>query len=896
MTSYPRSSWFAILTLFTAAHPAFAAPSASPAAGVDVPKLRLPEGVQPERYVARLSVTPSAATFTGTIEVEISVKSPTGLVWLNATDLTVRRATFTVNGSEGSAQARVVPGGTDFVGFAVDPPLPAGRATLKIEYQGKVSGKDDRGLFHQKEGGRWYAITQFEPIFARRVFPCFDEPSFKTPWQLTIEAPKTDVVLSNTAPTSETPARSGRKAVAFAPTRPLPSYLIALAVGPYQLVDAGKAGEHHIAVRVAAPFGRGLHARYAAKVSAEIVERLERYFGSPFPFEKLDLVAIPLPSQFGAMENPGLVTFSQNLLVAKPEDESISFQREYTEVATHELAHQWFGDLVTTAWWDDIWLNESFASWMEQKIVDEWHPDWHRHTGLVHARAYAMNADGLASARAIRQPILSSDDIYNAFDSITYQKGESVLGMFEHFVGADVFQRGIRIYLKAHADRTATADDFISAISRAADRDVGPAFKTFLDRPGHPVVAAALECAAGRPATLKLSQTRYLPIGSKAPGVSPWQVPVCVAWPKGAGREEKCTLFSEAQATVPLPTLMGCPAWWTANANANGYYRTSYPSEALQHLLGGGKSPLPLHELLALFGDLRALDRAGTISTGDVLSLLAPWTADPRREIVATLEGLVQGLSPHLVPDGLRPRYAKLVQELFGDRARSLGWMPHQGEDEDTRLLRAGVVYLVAVEGEDVSLRAQATALVRRWIGNRGVVDPDVIDGALGAAAVGGDQALFRELSAEARRATERRDRERILRTLGSFRGATFGKAALELTQSQAFDARESSGIFWSQVTHASTRPGAWAFVKSHFDELKRRLPLETLADFPLLAASFCDEPHQADLHQFFATRSPELPGGPRALEQAEEQLALCHAYVQKQKASVEQFLSRTTP
>jgi alanyl aminopeptidase len=891
MSSPTRTSILFLALL--SAQPALATPPA--AALPEAPKLRLPDGARPERYVARLSVTPNAATFTGAIEVVLSIKEPTSVVWLNATDLAIQRAIFAIEG-KAPAAARVLPGGTDFVGFAVEAPLAPGRATLKIEYQGKVSGKDDRGLFHQKEGGRWYAITQFEPIFARRVFPCFDEPSYKTPWQLTVDAPKGDQVLSNTSPTSEQPGLAGRKIVTFGPTRPLPSYLVALAVGPYQLVDAGNAGTRKIPVRVAAPFGRGPHARYAAKVSAEIVDRLERYFGSPFPFDKLDLVAIPLPSQFGAMENPGMVTFSQNLLVARPEDESISFERVYTEVATHELAHQWFGDLVTTAWWDDIWLNESFASWMEQKIVDEWHPEWHHHTGLVQARASSMYEDGLASARAIRQPIVSNDDIYNAFDSITYQKGESVLGMFEHFVGAEVFQRGIRIYLRSHADRTATAADFVAAISRAADRDVGPAFKTFLDRPGHPLVTAALDCGSGRPAKVNLSQARYRPIGSQASLAGPWLVPVCIAWPKGSGREEQCVLFSDAQTSAPLPNLVGCPAWWTANANANGYYRTSYPNDALQHLLGGGKSPLALHELIALFDDLRALDRAGAIPLGDLLSLLTAWAADPRREIVTKVEGLVDGLSPHLITDTLRPRYVKLVQTLFGQRARALGWTPRPGEDEDTRLLRADVVGLVAVEGEDAPLRAQATALVRKWLGSRAAVDPDVIDGVLGAAAVGGDNALFGELVAEAKRATERRDRERILGTLGTFRSETIGKAALELTRAEAFDARESASIFWVQVSHASTRPGAWAFVKTHFDELKHRLPLETVAYFPFMASSFCDEAHQADLREFFATRAPELPGGPRALKQAEEQLALCNAYVQQQRASLEQYLKRAVP
>src|SRR5262249_18081659 len=227
------------------------------------------------------------------------------------------------------------------------------------------------------------------------------------------------------------------------------------------------------------------------------VDRLEKYFGSPFPYDKLDIVSIPLTTQFGAMENPGMITFAQRIMVAKPEDESIRFQRGYTGTATHELAHQWFGDLVTTAWWDDIWLNESFASWMADKIVGEWHPDWTHKTGLVQAGERAMGADSLVAARQIRQPIVANDDIYNAFDGITYQKGEAVLGMFEQLVGADVFQRGIHKYLADHAYANATAEQFVAAISAAAGRDLWRAFNTFLNQPGVPLVSATLSCGAG---------------------------------------------------------------------------------------------------------------------------------------------------------------------------------------------------------------------------------------------------------------------------------------------------------------------------------------------------------------------------------------------------------------
>jgi len=861
--------------------------SAGSAAGQSPPVLRLDDTARPVRYAARLRIVPTEPTFTGSIDIDFTLNRPTNLLWLNGRQLSVRVAAFEVNGQR--IAARAVAGGEEFLGFRAGQTLPAGAAKLHVEYTGQLSRKDDRGLFAQKENERWYAITQFEPIFARRVFPCFDEPGYKTPWQLTIEAPASDVVLSNTAAQSETREHPGTKTIRFQPTRPLPSYLIAFAVGPYDLVELGGVGTNRVPLRIAAPLGRGKDTRYAAQVTGTLVEHLERYFGSPFPFDKLDLVTIPLPTQFGAMENPGLITFSQNLLVARPEDVSVEFQRGYAATAAHELAHQWFGDYVTAAWWDDIWLNESFASWMEDKIIDAWHPDWTHHAGLVGARSLAMSHDGLRSTRKIRQTIDSVDDIYNAFDSITYSKGQAVLGMFENFVGPETFQRGIRQYIKDHADGNATADDFVAAIAQAAGRDLGLAWRSFLDQAGAPLVSIGLSCA-GRP-SLMVSQTRYLPIGSKGQSSEAWQVPLCASFQASSKVDRICTLITTKEATVPLGAAQ-CPTWVLANSGELGYYRVAYQGDLLQRLFRS-TAALSLPELVGLLDDVGALAGNGTLPLGEALALVPALADDPRREVVQRALSFASDLREHIVTDALRPNYGRFVQKLFAKRAHALGWSTKTSDDEDTRLLRSRLLFLVATEGMEPALRTEALELVHRWLADKRAVDGDVIGAALATAARTGDRALFSRLQKEARRSKERRDRQRLLVALGQFADPALAREAAQMALSDEFDPRESISIVWAQIEWPTTRPVAWEFVKRNFEALARRLPAELMASLPWVPASFCDQAHGAEMSAFFRDRSPKLPGGPRELLQATEAIGLCDAYVQAQQPSALKFLER---
>jgi len=330
------------------------------------PAFRLPaDVVAPVRYRAELTIVPDQDTFTGTVEIDLHFAKSTSILWLNAEKLVVKDAALTVGSDK--MPARTISEPKDFVGFAFDHPVGPGAAMLRVTFQGEISRKDMQGIFQVKDGNEWYVYSQFENISARQAFPCFDEPGYKVPWQLALHVKRDQVALSNTPIVSETESSDGMKAVKFAETPPLPSYLVALTVGHLDFVDAGTVGRKNTRIRIVVPHGRGGEAKYSAQTTPTIVNLLEDYFGIPYPYDKLDEVAIPLAGY--AMEHPGLVTFGAQIILAKPEAQTLGFQRGWTSVAAHELAHQWFGDLVTTAWWDDTWLNEGFATWMANKTT-----------------------------------------------------------------------------------------------------------------------------------------------------------------------------------------------------------------------------------------------------------------------------------------------------------------------------------------------------------------------------------------------------------------------------------------------------------------------------------------------------------------------------------------------
>jgi alanyl aminopeptidase len=853
------------------------------------PTFRLPDAVKPLHYGAELTVVPAQDTFSGTIDIALSVQKSTPVIWLNATDLSIQAATLTVGGA--STEARVLPGGDDFVGLAFGKPLELGGARLHIVYSGKIGSRSSAGVFKNHVAGDWYAFTQFEPTDARRAFPCFDEPSFKVPWQLTLHVKQEHMALSNTPVLTETPEPGGMKAVRFKLTRPLPSYLIAFAVGPFDAVDAGHAGLAKVPMRIITPHGMADQAAYAAKVTPQLLETLETYFGIPYPYEKLDSIAVPLFG--GAMENAGLITYDQGLILAKPSEDSLRRQRDYASVAAHEMAHMWVGDLVTTAWWDDLWLNEAFATWMSEKTLETWKPEWHSEISAAAAREVAMNADSLVSARQIRQPVHSNGDIANAFDAITYQKGAAVIYMFEHWLGPETFRAGVRLYLSRHLYGNATASDLLSALSEAAKRDIAPAFSTFLDQPGVPLLSGAADCGA-QPPKLALSQQRFLPLGSKAPTSERWRIPVCARY-SGGGHGDFCAPFDEASGGVAFPAGAGCPSWLLLNDADAGYYRVLYRGGMLDRVIASGGKMLSPAERVGIVGDVRALFRGGQLPAGETLRTAAEFANDPSREVVSSSIDVVEGIGRNLVSPSLEPNYRRFVRKVYGARARALGWTPKPGESDDASLLRPELVRFVAVEGDEPELSAAAGHLASTWLRDRSGIAPGMLGAVLETAAVHGGRPLYDRMTAELSKVRSPAERRALLGAIGAFRDPAIVKANFALLLKGEVDLREGRALLLAPLRTAATRALPFDLVRDNYDQLVSTLPSggmgEMAARLPVIGSAFCDDRRRGEVEAFFKDRVAKTTGGERILAQILESIDQCIAIRKAQEPGVAQFL-----
>ena len=691
---------FALALALLAGPAGFAQPAPTP------PAMRLGDAVRPLAYDLSLTLDPTQAGYTGRVEIDVEVRRPTSFFWINGNGLQVSSAVLTSAGQRFEARAAAAEA-DQVIGLDFGTAVPAGRARLALDFGGRFATNETRGLFKQQDLGEWYAFTQFESLNARRAFPCFDEPQWKTPWTVALTVRREHTAVGNAPMLSQRELPGGMKQVRFATTQPLPTYLVAFGVGPFDVVEGGVAGMKKTPLRYVVPKGRAADTRYAVQATPRLLELLEAYFGSPYPFDKLDTLVIPITVSFGAMENPGLITYRAGIVLAPDGLKDERHQQLYSAVAAHEIAHQWFGDLVTPAWWDDIWLNESFATWMSGKIVQQYNPAWEPHTWREHQRQSAFATDRLSSSRQVRQPVDTRDDLANAFDRITYDKGGAVLNMFEAWLGETAFRDGVRRYLKRHAWGNATAQDFFGALGEA-DASLVPAFSSFVLQPGVPIVDFELDCSGGAPA-VRLRQQRFLPAAA-APAPQQWVLPVCM---RVDGLDKPlCTMMREREQRLSLAAAR-CPAWVLPNPGGTGYYLSRTDARASAGLR---QAPLGEQEAIALVAEQAMLVGSGAQPLERLLEVAAPLARDPRAEVAAAAAIALGEVNTAMLGAAQRRQLAAWVREHFGPRAAQLGWLPREGESDAVRKLRATALALVADAGEDAALRREAW----RWRGSPG--------------------------------------------------------------------------------------------------------------------------------------------------------------------------------
>jgi alanyl aminopeptidase len=873
-----------------------------------VPTVRLPDDVRPQAQAIELAIDPNEDHFRGTTVIDVTLDHPRRLVWIHGRSLTVDAASYTPDGGSAIPVAWDQMGDHGVVKLTLATEAPAGHGKLRFSFGAPFNTRD--GLYRITEGKSSYAYTQFEPIAARDAFPCFDEPGFKIPFSVTLVAPKEMTAVANTAeegtPVPDADGKSLRHR--YSTTKPLPSYLVAFAVGPFDVVTApdvppNAARKRPLPIRGIAPKGRAADFAYAMAHAGAILATLEGYFGIEYPYDKLDIIAAP--DKGGAMENAGAVVFDEYLVLMNAKTASLNQKRSFAQVVAHELAHQWFGDLVTMKWWDDLWLNESFAEWMGNKASDMWDPKSQGQEAMLAGTQSAIGKDGFVSARKIRQPIDSTDDIENAFDDITYQKGGSVIGMFERWLGPDVFQKGVRLHLSQHAFGSATADDFLSALSTAAQRDVKTPFHTFLDQPGVPLIEAALKCDAGATPSLHLTQSRFLPLGSKGDANRTWQVPVCTRYEVAGASHESCTLLTSKDGDFPLTDAKSCPAWVFPNANASGYYRFTLAPKDLATLRTSGIGKLSAREKIAFGNSLRAGFHHGSTSFHDTLLAAAPLASESNAEVASEPNGFIELARDWLYADtARRPTIDAYARKLYARPYARLGWTAAKTDDNDTIDLRKMVVSAVTVAGDPAARKdAKKRALAYIGYGNGGslhreAIDEDLVWQAMYVAGHDADMPLFDALVTQFAKTEDEALRGGFLWSACSAVDPAVSAKALDLALDPRLRPGEAMTPIYAQLASPETRDAAWTWVKAHWDALFARVSTIEFGGLRLLGivGSFCDEAHAADIEAFFKDRIRTLDGGPRELASGLEGIRLCVASRAASEANAREFFAPRGP
>lgn len=864
-----------------------------------VPSGRLPDWAVPEHYALDLRIDPRQREFGGTATIRFRLGQASDHIWLHGKELQVAKATLNAAGGEPFAVKYVQAdrqAGVARIEFGRV--LQPQELTLAIAYTAPLN-QQLQGLYQVRYQDRAYAMTQMEPISARYAFPGFDEPSLKTPFAIRLTVPQADQALANTRAISTTPAGTGWKTVSFAETLPLPTYLVAYGVGPWDVVDAPALPvtpqrRQATPLRGIAAQGQGPRIRRALQQTPDIIAALEDYYGFGYPFDKLDLVAAPDFSA-GAMENPGFVTFRDWLLLLDEDSPRRNVEDSFN-VTAHELAHQWTGDTVTMAWWDDLWLNEAFATWMQQKITMQLRPEYRADLGRVAGAHQAMDNDSLVSARKVRQPITGNGDIETAFDSITYKKGAAVLGMFEAFVGEQTFRAGMRTYIADHRFGNATADDLIEAIAAAAGKgeDFKAAFRSFLDQPGVPYVQARLESGSNG-MELKLHQQRYLPLGSGGDAAQRWGLPVCVKYGTAQGARRACRMVSGADGSIVLEGA-DRNSWVLPNAEGAGYYRFTLPSAQLA-ALGRHADALEDAEKLAYADAIDAAFRKGDAHSADVVAAMAQLAPAPAAPVATALVDRVGWIWRVLArSQAQRDALRQAAEQAFGARLQALGYRRRAGDSADDAALRSDLARLLGVElgvpAVRQALLAQGDAVLAGGREANGglafaAADPDLLGSVLSVTAQERGAPAVDALIDALRRHGEPAQRNAMIEALSVVRDPQQLRKVRDFALTDAVKVGEMTAMLMGAHGDAATHESMWDWYAAHFDRIVERTGSFAGGRLPALAAAGgCDEAEAQRLEAFFRPRLGQLSGADRGLAQTAEAIRLCGALKQAQDAA----------
>jgi puromycin-sensitive aminopeptidase len=833
---------------------------------------RLPRTVLPRRYDLRIEPDLETSTFTGAVEAAVEVREPVREIVLNANELTIGSASVAGTDVEWSLDAE-----RERLTLVLAHELPAGDSVVRVTFRGSLNDKLKgfyRSTFTDADSvQRVIATTQMEPTDARMAFPCWDEPDMKAVFGVTLVVGDGLFAVSNAAEASRTTLDDGRVEIGFADTVPMSTYLVAFVVGPLDATEP--VDVDGVPLRVVHVPGKGHLAPYALEIGSFCLRLFREYYGIPYPGQKCDLIALP-DFAAGAMENLGAITFREAVLLVDPDQSTQTELQRVADVVAHELAHMWFGDLVTMKWWNGLWLNEAFATFMELLAVHAFKPPWQRWVAFTNERAAAFAVDALESTRPIEYEVNSPEDAEGMFDVLTYQKGGSVLRMLEQYLGEDGFRAGIRLYLRSHEYGNAETTDLWDAIEEATGEPVRRIMDSWIFQGGHPVVSVEVD---GDGVTFAQRRFRFLPDA----GSATWAVPLLVRI--GDGEPQKVLLDAES-TTVELP---GASKGIVVNAGGHGFYRVRYSPALLEQLRSRVFDLAPVERSI-LLDDTWASVLAGDTPAPAFLDLASGFTEETDPAVWTTLVGAITALERLLDGDD-RERMRAWIRDLARPALGRLGWDPTDGEDELTRQTRQTVLTLLGGLGADPEVRGRAREVHDAYLDDPSSVEPGVAAAAVSVVAAAGGDEEHEAFLDRYRSSSSPQESLRYLYALAGFPDDALAQRTLDLSLSEV-RSQNAPFLVLLLLGNRSVNELAWQFVKDEWETINERFPDNTIPRL-LGGVTSLSKPEQAADVEAFVAAHP-VPQAAKTVEQHLERLRVNVALREREAERVADHLRRS--
>jgi len=838
---------------------------------------RLPTNVTPQHYSLTLAPDLKSATFTGKEEIDVALAQPATSITLNAAEITFRSVTITADGKTQTARVSENKH-NEQVSLQVPSEIPAGKATIQIDYTG-ILNDQLRGFYLSKTPKRNYAVTQFEPTDARRAFPSFDEPALKATFSTTLIVDQGDTAISNTNVVSDDPGPgSGKHTVRFATTPRMSTYLVAFLVGDFQCISGSSDG---VPIRACATPDKVQLGAYAVQAAEFFLHYYDNYFGIKYPMPKLDMIAIP-DFEAGAMENFGAITYRETALLIDPKTASIAAQKLVAIDVAHEMAHQWFGDMVTMQWWDNLWLNEGFATWMESKAVAAWKPDWPIAQDDALALNQVLNLDSGKITRTIRAKADTPSQINEMFDGITYQKGGAVLGMTENYESQETFRRGVHNYLQAHMYGNATAQDFWNAQTQVSGKPIDKIMDSFIAQPGVPLLKFTAPEAG---ATAVAQQRFYISPDIQQTQSQTWTIPVCFK-AESPKKISDCQLLSASQQKLAAPPAKV----FYANANGKGYYRTEYAPQDYSNIVSAIETLLTPPERIVFGGNEWALVRSGRAGIGDYLSLASALRNDPNAAVIQDVADSIGAVDARIATPEERVQLAAWVRAQFRpayDRIKNVS----SSDSLETRELGGMLFGMLGQIGRDPQIMAEAQQLTQKYLDDPASVDPSLIRPAIFVATANGDSHLFDQLQQISKTSNNPEVQTTALYSLANFHNPELLQRALDYAVSGQVRNQDSIILFVIALRSRDTRSIAWDYMQNHWDKVQAQLTTMMGSFLVQSTGSFCSADKAQQVQTFF--KAHPVTAAERAVQLSTDAIQACTVLRAAQQPKLANWLSR---